>query len=384
MFEGQPGAIERFRAAVIADARLQAELGAAEDWPAFSAKARDAALRLGLAPDDVDFSSLRRSDPLGLLRFKPPTGVAPQTPQAGWLPAQLALDGAAPAVDWVYFGARRLGAPLYEGDLRSALARPFNMVFRFRTPLSELGRWARALPGLRPSGLIFHMSRCGSTLVSQMLAASPANLMVSEAGPIDAILQLGGAAPTGLQDMIGALGQARNGEQRYFIKLEAWHLLAMPAFRAAFPGTPWLFLHRDPAEVVVSHMRQPAQLAPAAVLDAVCGAGAAEQGGPDLCARTLGAICRAALEARAGGGGLLVDYRELPDAVWSRILPHFGVACDDDERAAMAAAARFDAKAPWLAFAGDAQEKQRLADDAVRAACRDHLDDDYARLVALG
>jgi len=384
MSERQPGAIERFRAAVLADARLQTELGSAEDWPAFIETATGVAQRLGLGPNEVDFANLRRDDPLGLLRFEPPSGAPPETPQAGWLPALVAWDGAALAVDWVYFGARRLPGSFYEGDLRSALARPFNILFRFRTPLTELARWAGALPSLRPSGLIFHMSRCGSTLVSQMLAAAPANLVISEAGPIDAILQLGGAAPAGsLQAMIGALGQVRNCERRYFIKLEAWHLLAMPALRAAFPETPWLFLYRDPAEVIVSHLRQPALIAPTAVLDAICGVGAAERRGADPIAQALGAICRAALEAEAGGGGLLVNYDELPGALWSRILPHFGVAWFDDEREAMVAAAHFDAKAPWLQFVADALEKRQLAGDEVREACGRRLDEVYERLEAL-
>ncbi|HXQ14307.1 MAG TPA: aspartyl beta-hydroxylase [Caulobacteraceae bacterium] len=378
----QPSAIERFRAAVFADEGLQAELGAAEDWPAFIEAAAAAARRLGLEPGSLDLRP--RADPLGLLRFEPPAGAPPLTPQKGWRPAQVAWDGGALAVDWAYFGARRLAAPFYEGDLRAALARPFNILFRFRTPLSELGRWTAALPGLRPSGLIFHMSRCGSTLVSQMLAASPANLVVSEARPIDIVLQIGEAAQANvLAAMIGALGRAASGERRCFIKLEAWHVLALPAFRAAFPDTPWLFLYRDPAEVIVSHLGQPAPLAPPAVLAAICGEAAAEGPGAEQTARLLGAFCRGALEAHAGGGGLLVNYDELPDALWSRILPHFDIEPSEEERAPMAAAAGFDAKAPWLEFATDAEDKRRRVDDAVREACRLHLDEAYDRLEAL-
>ena len=40
---------------------------------------------------------------------------------------------------------------------------------------------------MRPSGFIFHMSRCGSTVISQMLAALAEHVVVSEAGPIDAL-----------------------------------------------------------------------------------------------------------------------------------------------------------------------------------------------------
>ena len=43
--------------------------------------------------------------------------------------------------------------------------------------------------GLAPSLFLFHVSRCGSTLISQMLAALPQNVVISEAGPMDAILR---------------------------------------------------------------------------------------------------------------------------------------------------------------------------------------------------
>ena len=41
------------------------------------------------------------------------------------------------------------------------------------------------------------------------------------------------------------------------------------------------------------------------------------------CARVLGAVCQAALDAHAAGGGLLLNYAQLPQAFWTRIAPHF-------------------------------------------------------------
>ena len=104
------------------------------------------------------------------------------------------------------------------------------------------------------------MSRCGSTLVSQMLATPAANLVVSEAEPIDAVVRARQARPDLSEDehalwltwIIGALGQPRGGERHYFIKLDSWHTLALPLFRRAFPDVPWIFLYRDPVEVIVS------------------------------------------------------------------------------------------------------------------------------------
>src|SRR6266542_3419017 len=84
-----------------------------------------------------------------------------------------------------------------------------------------------AQPGLSPSGFIFHMSRCGSTLISQMLAALPQNIVISEAGPIDSLLRTNFHDPSFADDrrpiwfawVVSALGQRRSGqEQHFFIK----------------------------------------------------------------------------------------------------------------------------------------------------------------------
>ena len=47
-------------------------------------------------------------------------------------------------------------------------------------------------PGVPIAGFIFHMSRCGSTLLSQALAAFESNIVVSEAAPLRSILPAAG------------------------------------------------------------------------------------------------------------------------------------------------------------------------------------------------
>ena len=65
---------------------------------------------------------------------------------------------------------------------------PFNLAFRRQTTLDDLGQMDAERGSMRPAGLIFHMSRCGSTLVGQMLAALENTVVLSEAGPIDRVL----------------------------------------------------------------------------------------------------------------------------------------------------------------------------------------------------
>ena len=307
------------------------------------------------------------------------------TPPPGWLPAKVTEHAGESVVDWVCFGARRLTEPFYEESLGGVASLPFNRLFRLRTPLAAL-----AAPPVAPAGFIFHMSRCGSTLLAQMLAASAANIVVSEAAPIDAVVRLD-CERAGLDQarhaqrlaaIVGAFGPS-DGGLRLFVKLDSWHACALPLFRRAFPTTPWVFLYREPAEVLVSLMRRRGMhLAPDLVAPSFFGIDwEGEALDETYAARVLAAICEAAAAHRSDSG-LLVNYSELPQALAGRILPHFGVDAAPEELADMAAVAGRDAKDPSRRFAPDAAAKQALATPAIRAAVARHLAGAYAALEA--
>jgi hypothetical protein len=294
-------------------------------------------------------------------------------------------------VSWSHLGDRPLREPFFEGDVRRSLMRPFNQLFRIATPIARLADRSRANPGLMPSGFIFHMSRCGSTLVTRMLAALAENIVISEASPIDTVVQARCARPDLTLDeqarwlrwMVGALATPRAGERYAFIKLDCWHTLALPLFRQAFPDVPWVFLYRDPVEVLVSQLAMPgAQMIPGMLGPDLCGlAPDYDPNRPeDYYARVLAEVCQPVLRHCSAGQALLINYRELPEAVWTAILPHFGIAVSEGDRADMTAAARNDAKVPDLEFAGDSRSKQQAATAATRAAADKWLGDIYAEL----
>src|SRR5581483_3596580 len=133
----------------------------------------------------------------------------------------------------------RLSDPFFEGTVRRQLERPFRALFRRVTPIEALDAFREEAP---PAGFIYHWSRCGSTLVTQMLAALPENAAVSEAAPVEQVLSIPGAAERWLRPLIAAMGRGA----RTFVKLEAPHTLALPVLQRIFPETPWIFLYRDP------------------------------------------------------------------------------------------------------------------------------------------
>src|ERR1044072_3432527 len=103
----------------------------------------------------------------------------------GWVPVQIKWQQPRPFVEWCYVGARPLTQPFFDQTIQNLIFPPFNLLFRRRTPIETLLARYEIKPGLQPTGFIFHMSRCGSTLVSQMLRALPHTIVVSEASLID-------------------------------------------------------------------------------------------------------------------------------------------------------------------------------------------------------
>jgi len=387
-------ALARLHALAMADAAVRSALGDIVDLDQFAATAVATAATHGISITPDAIASSVRPDPLGMARWTSGLTSGAVWPPAHWLPIQVVPAANGLQIDWAYFGNRRLIEPFFEDSIRHALRTPLARMVRYRTSLHDFIGRADAEFSLKPSGFIFHMSRCGSTLVAQMLAALPENIVISEAAPIDTIVQLGRAVPGAANDqqakalatMVAAFGRRRGGgERRYFIKLDSWHTLSLPLFRRAFPNVPWVFLYRDPIEVLVSQMRQSGtQMVPEFMHPSLYGI---ESYDPtqteDYYARVLRAVCQAVLDDFGEGGGLVVNYRDLPEALFTQILPHFGVAFDAREGETMRAVASQDAKAPGSQFTGDSDSKQREATPAIHAAAGRHLDGVYRALEAL-
>jgi len=264
-----------------------------------------------------------------------------------WFP--VALDGQ--SVSWRHLPAR-FTAPFFGDTLR---AQPRDERRVSHTPYERLADIGETLA---PRLFIFHSSRCGSTLLAQMLAALPQCVVHSEPPVLDDFFNHHGGQPHAqavplLRQLVGVLGQRRSAaETHYIVKLDCWHIRHLPLLRAAFPDTPFCFLYREPAAILASHRRQRGpQMVPNLVLPPAIGAG--------IEAWDLEAYCAAVLhhifsEALAHAGQLrLLDYRQLPSVVWEELLAALALAPTPPQREALQARAGFHAKAGARAFSGD-------------------------------
>jgi hypothetical protein len=305
----------------------------------------------------------------------------------GWTPIRVAGLGTEQVIDWCFTAGIDFVDPFFDQTVEECFRDPFRLLFRHQTPLANLAAVAAASVSVRPSGFILHTSRCGSTLVTQMLGAlggpvPPATLVLSEPAPLDTMLRAGHV--DWFRWMVAALGRGRAEGKPYVVKLDAWAVLSLPTIRQAFPDVPVVFLYRDPVEVLVSHMgHRGYHMVPGCLPPELLGLTVAEVGAMNLdeyLARVLGRLLETVANSDPASktAPLLVAYRDLPAAVPDRIAPHFGIEVSAAARSLMLEKAQRDAKNPFVPFVADSTEKQRRASEQLRGYsdrwCQPHYD----------
>jgi hypothetical protein len=306
-----------------------------------------------------------------------------------WFPISVEIAEDGPRVRWYHRSDITFDDAYFGDTVARAAKRPFNLVFGRITSIEEAGEIADRTVSLPPCGFLFHMSRCGSTLVSKSFALRADTLVLAEAGPINDVLSLPNADISEetrvllLRLIVALLARPQRPDQvRSFIKLDAWHARYLPLLAKAFPDVPFAFLHRDPLEVLVSHMGAMSYMMSAANAPVALGISVTDAmkiPRVEYCARVLADILESVKKTDLPAARL-IDYRELPEAIWGRIAQTFGVSFSDAEIARVRANAGFHAKRPQLAFTTDSLEKQAQVTEELRAAAAAaRLEEHYAR-----
>jgi hypothetical protein len=310
------------------------------------------------------------------------------------IPIAAHLDGATPAIEWLDLGDTDFSAPFFTQTIARYVKDNPNAA-RTRTALDGLSQVARDHHSIPPTGFIFHMSKCGSTLVSRMLAALPDNLVLSEPDPINDVLGPAwntvdaGAKKEMTALLIAALGRPRRPAQtRYFIKFSSWNALFLPLAVGAHKALPKLFIYRDPVEVMVSVLKDPpgwmdlkGDPVAAGFLTGYAPRMIAQMSAEEYCARILARFLKSVL-VRLDSTWMLLNYRELPGAMASRVMPFFGLSVSPVAIEAMRALETVHAKDPTgtRSFSGDSAAKQSAASTAIKDAAEQWLAEPFQRL----
>jgi hypothetical protein len=312
-----------------------------------------------------------------------------------WTPVTFHINDRPATVEWLPLAGRPFIDPFFDravGKFRTGNPQ----VSPVRTSWETLGRVTEVRPWLRCQGAIFHMSRCGSTLLSNILAAIPRNVVISEAAVINAVLRATDYGhPSELQqrwldDLIRALGYPRLGiEENYFIKFTSWNVLHLQLICKVLPRLRWVFVYRNPIEVMVSVLRSPPGWMEDRARNPVLGPQKLVFTANELlsisdeeyCARTLACLFDVALTHHSPDT-LLLNYHQLFDSFLPELLTFYGIQTSCDEIVRMTAARRFYSKdsRPLRVFRDDSAEKQREASSKLRAMANKWVMDRYVRL----
>lgn len=229
-----------------------------------------------------------------------------------------------------------------------------------------------------PTGFLFHESRCGSTLASNMLVAmDPSKTrMYSESQPlgrtlrscvengpercdVDAVVKL-------LKDIVYMMGRTKDpNETRLFMKFQPLEEFGLSLLQKAFPETPWIFIYRDPNHVMASNMQDrggslnPTKDGKPDKRGPYCTRSRNWKNPPDslrdlvelrtngekkelamisddeYCAANLANFCEAALKFHKewkNPGGVFVNYNQIKEVMIEHVIPHhFGLPVGEEQ-----------------------------------------------------
>jgi hypothetical protein len=188
-------------------------------------------------------------------------------PLKNWIPFRLDFHAKELTCRWLYVGDKKYTEPFFlETMARSRLFEENQKPFHAVSTLDGIIDFSENIPSLTPTAFIFHVSRCGSTLLAQLLSLDEQNIILAEPSIFDEILrEIAFKKPEiseqkideSLKAVVKFLGQKRTGdEQHFFIKLDSWHIFYYEKLRNLYPETPFIFSFRRPDEVIRSQVQE--------------------------------------------------------------------------------------------------------------------------------
>jgi hypothetical protein len=303
---------------------------------------------------------------------------------AEWMPYRLEYRGEW-LCRWFSPAGRRYAEPFFEETILRCMGEPPNgRGYASLSSLDFLEHAALQVESVAPTAFIFHVSRCGSTLLAQLLGIDPRNIVLSEARLIDQLLRLTteavfshDATARMLQAAIALLGSCRFGEERFFIKLDSWHVGYAGLLRRLYPDTPFILLSRAPIDVMRSQReRRGTHAVPGLLEPALFGMDREEVGihsADSYLDRVLAYYYARFAELAADRRNLPLDYNLGVEKMLTRLARHVGMEIDATVWERMRERSRFHSKRPDSAF------DEAPAQD-VLPACLEEAEVQYRRL----
>ena len=284
-----------------------------------------------------------------------------------WIPYKLVVDDGQLTIRWLYVGDNRFTEPFFDETIIRCKSYPYNTTrWHAVSTVAGLIDAAERRSAVEPTAFIFHVSRCGSTLLSQLLAIPDQHIVLSEVPLIDELLRLPYSPlanslstadrEAALRAVIGWLGAKRTGnETRLFIKMDSWNLFFHETIRRLYPTVPFILLYRSPDDVVRSHQkRRGMQAVPGLIQPELFGFDPAMATSPDLDGYTAAVLDRylqtMLTVARTDSRAWLLNYQANGAAMLDQLLHFLSIGVDPTDKISMMQRSRYHAKYPDQPF----------------------------------
>jgi hypothetical protein len=281
-------------------------------------------------------------------------------------------------VKWIYVEARDFAASSFRKNIDRLLRQAWDKNITTETDAAVLFEFAHKWRDFRPTGFIYHVSRCGSTLLCNMLASVPDTIVLAE--PLVTLAILGDGFvqrtenPVGIIDALRASLAAfyRPGalnEQYFFCKFFSGNIFQAQLIRRAFPQVREIFLYRDPIEVIVSNtLIQRQEWLWTERITGVPYSQAVELSIVELAARAIGRKMTAMQSQFAKNSTWLMNYNEINAGTAHELLDFFGMAAGEDNLRRMQHTMNYYSKdlTQTATFNDDSSLKQCQASEFIR------------------
>ena len=279
----------------------------------------------------------------------------------------------------------------------------------------------------QPDGVVFHETRCGSTLAANLMGSIQStehhSRVFSESPPPVTALKACDVYACNpdihaklIQDVVYLMGRSAKRMDYLFFKIQSIGAMNIDKFTAAFPNVPWVFVYRDSVEIMQSHLGKHGD----GGLLSVVGGGGGGGGQTPVCARnyraskqpattslllqqhnvqepselSIAQYCAAHLaglslsaiqEHARTGKGRFVNYNTLPDIMWTDVIPNdFHIKLNDDDIEKMKSVSGVYSKGRGQKankeWKDDTAKKQDTASQSVIDATHMFLDDIYQQM----
>jgi hypothetical protein len=308
--------------------------------------------------------------------------LAAANQSADWVPVEILAENWMPyafhpraaEVSWC-LPAGRAVQPFHDEYVTHCRQTLVNALVSPRSSVRSLLDYACGLRNwVEPVGFIFHLSRCGSTLVSGCLAELDNCSVISESLLLTEIMLTHNLEPADkkllLRLCLQLQGRTAQQQSAVIVKWNAWDLCHWERIQQIWPGVPALLLAREPVEILASHARSTGRHmsgdpALAHVHEVFS---CPENAGNPLNFRiaVLEVLMTKMLQMRADPTTFLLDYSELDEFSMLKIFSEFGMSVDTGQQAIWRRRMNHYSKNPSVVFHSDSTEKRhRLPEQQV-------------------